>query len=312
MSVPIVTAESVAAAVAELRAKNQEVTYRAIEAIIGGSHRDIGRYLRAHWEQEVAQVGNTVATNNTPSDIDKCLRDTASKIEGIVARRAATELRGFRAELEAKITLLASQRDSAMKDFSDLEDDLDRAKESNAAMQIALEEQKQQVQSLQREVADARTERAAATAAQAATQARITDFKEVQDGLLRDLDAEKVVIGQLLERERESVSELKAARAQAAQVEVNAARELAQAEATNKQLQRQVEKQDLEYVAARQELYESHMALLEMTERAAKAEGELEAARQQREEAPLASDRKPTSAGRNKPTVADIKTGGAS
>lgn len=281
MRPPLVTEASVHAAIDALLVAGKGITCLAVrEQLGGGSLRDISTHVRSWRQKNFERVISAPDSEQPSDDLAKCLRDLAGKIDLIASRRTASEVHRIRLELDARNQEVLQQLENAEREVAGLLEAVDQQADTCALLQERLDQQLQSAQELSRQLAEERTQHAVAVASAKEAQARVADMKDAQTDLLRQLAAERDLTGRLRQRERDLENELKDARASRAGREVEVARVLGQAEATNQQLSQQVERLESQLLVASQALTDSQLALLERTEEAAKASGEARASTQ--------------------------------
>src|SRR5947208_1262381 len=112
MPSPLVTEQSVHEAADALKAKGITVSYRSVrEWIGGGSHRDIQKHLRTWWAKEAKTPLTAASAATTAVEVDKQLRETGTKIAGILQRQLVSEIARIREESENVSRVAAAQLD---------------------------------------------------------------------------------------------------------------------------------------------------------------------------------------------------------
>lgn len=287
MSTPLVTEASIHAAADALKAEGKTVSYRAVAARIGGgSHRDIKIHLGTWWAKEAKTPSAAASAATTAVEVDKQLRETGTKIAGVFQRQLVSEIARIREESENVSRVAAAQLDGAAEDISALQDEVDCLKTQLADVQAKLEAERQHAHSLTSALNEECVQRSILTAVESSTKQRVDDLKDAQSALLSTVAAEREVTASLREHERHLRDELEQARSAAGVSQHQVAQLVAENDAINRRLHEIEARFKADLDARTQKLQETHAAMTEAREHAARLQGELDGIRIHRDEPP--------------------------
>lgn len=216
----LVSRESVFAAANAIKARNGRVSYRQIARELGGgSHRDIGPFLREWLAQQEANAHGTSSTQPIPTEVERQFRDGLNCLQELVRQDINGQFEVQRKGIQRRIDAALRECDDANADVEESESELAELHAQLTVVSGQLAAERERSDSLMREITTECDQRALAAAREAEVRRMVSELQIEREANKASLDRERQSVATLRERESELLRELEHERVERAKAE---------------------------------------------------------------------------------------------